>query len=68
MEQDEISCIDQHLGFLAFCLITFRKSKLNIFICHTSSSRNNSKHIWHLINEFQIKETIFIFLSGVYIS
>ena len=43
MKQEEISCIDQH--FLAFCHITFRKSILNIFICHTSSSRNNSKHM-----------------------
>ena len=68
MKQEEISCIDKL--FLAFCHITFRKSILNIFICHTSSSRNNSKHIWYLINYFQIKETtcIFIFLSEVYIS
>ena len=63
MKQEEISCIDQH--FLAFCNITFRMSKLNIFICHTSSSRNNSKHIWYLTNYFQIKETIFIILSEV---
>ena len=66
MKQEEISCIVQH--FLALCHITFRKSKLNIFICYTSSSINNSKHIWSLINYFQIKETIFIFLSEVYIS
>ena len=63
---EEISCIDQH--FLVFFYITFCKSKLNIFICHTSSSRNNSKHIWSLIDYFKIKETIFIFLSEVYIS
>ena len=65
-KKKKISCIDQH--FLAFCHITFRKSKLNIFICHTSSSRNNSKYVWSLINYFQIKEIIFIFLSEVYIS
>ena len=55
--------------FLAFCHITFRKSKLNIFICNTSSSRNDSEHniIWSLTNYFQIKETIFIILSEVYI-
>ena len=44
---------------------TFCKSKLIIFICHNSSSRNDSKCIWSLINYFQIKE-IFIFLSEVH--
>ena len=70
MKQEEISCIDQH--FLAFCHITFRKSKLYVFICHTSSSRNNSKHIiykgrirkfmgvWELENQikFSIKYSV----------
>ena len=66
MKQEEISCIDQH--FLAFCHITFRKSKLKIFLFVTLQALEIFQTYMVSYQLFLDQGTIIIFLSEVYIS